>query len=330
MTTSFNSTIISIMNPFNTTRHYKKIFLLFFLVLFLSSLIAPFIKAVLDSLLSTSSSLADILHYEEGQYNFARVMRRIMLLTALFLIFFLRKSFVVDTLAAIGIKPIKGWLDQLKTGIFLSTGMFIFCIIALYISGTQKLETDLKSFGNILFHLLEIMMVAGLVACIEEVFFRGFIFQNLLRDMKVMPAICISSLMYSFLHFFSAKLPVAPGIQPFVGFVVVYHSFASIILKFTTILPSVIGLFCAGIVLSYAFLRTQSLYCSIGLHAGWIFLLKSNKFFFDDVYKKPHWFFGDNEIVTGMLSWCLLLATLILVRFVTKAPYNGKIITGTR
>ncbi|WP_169703713.1 CPBP family intramembrane glutamic endopeptidase [Candidatus Kuenenia stuttgartensis] len=31
------------------------------------------------------------------------------------------------------------------------------------------------------------------------------------------------------------------------------------------------GLFIVGVVLSYAYLKTNSLYLSIGLHAGWIF-----------------------------------------------------------
>jgi len=312
------------MNSFNDIKQYKKVFLLFLLTLCLSSLIAPVIKVLLDTLVSSSPFMTDLLNYKHGSYDFGRVMRRIMMAVAILLIFLLRKQLMIGSFVTIGIKPIQGWWEQLQMGFFLSTGMFILYITFLWISGTQTFQPDAKSLMDIIFELLKILLIACLVGCIEEILFRGFIFQSLLMDLQTVSAICISSLFYSLLHFFKTKLLVSPGFQPFIGFIVIYQSFKDIIINFTTILPSLIGLFLVGVVLSYAYFRTKSLYLAIGIHAGWIFLIKANKLFFDHVGMNLKWLFGDSKMITGVLGWSFLIFTLILIRFVTKVSYNGK------
>ncbi len=92
------------------------------------------------------------------------------------------------------------------------------------------------------------------------------------------------------------------------------------IVNFTAIMPTMIGLFLVGVVLSCACLRPNSLYFAVGLHAGWVFLIKTNILLFDHVGTNLRWLFGDSKVVTGVLGWGLLIVTLFLVRFVTKAP----------
>lgn len=324
LTTPFYITIIFRMNSFHRIKQYNKIFILFLLVLGLSSLIAPLIKVFLDSLLPSSSLMIDLLNYKHGSYDFGRVMRRIIMAVAIVLIFLFRKPLMIDTFITAGIKPSRGWREQLQTGFILGTGMFIFYIILLWTIGIQIFQPDIKSFSDITFRLLTLLLIAGLIGCIEEILFRGFIFQSMLTDVRTVYAIFISSLFYSLLHFFKTKLSVSPGIQPFVGFIVVYQSFENIIVNFTAILPSVIGLFFVGVVLSYACLRTKSLYLAIGLHAGWVFLIKANRLFFDQTRTKLEWLFGDKEIVTGVLGWIFLTCTLILIRLVTKEPNSAE------
>lgn len=273
--------------------------------------------------------MTDLLNYKHGSYDFGRVMRRIMMAIAIILIFLLRKQLMIGSFITIGIKPVQGWWEQLQMGFFLSTGMFILYIIFLWICGTQTFQPDAKSLTVMSFQLLKILLIAGLVGCIEEILFRGFIFQSLLMDLRNVSAICISNLFYSLLHFFKAKLLVSHGFQPFIGFIVIYQSFKDIVINFTTILPSIIGLFLVGVVLSYAYFRTKSLYLAIGIHAGWIFLIKANKLFFDHIGKNLEWLYGDSKMINGVLGWSFLLFTLILIRFVTKVSYNGKNTAGT-
>ena len=160
---------------------------------------------------------------------------------------------MINSLATIGIKHTSGWWEHLQMGFFLSTGIFILYTSFLFITGTKILQVDAKSLGDLFFQLFKILLIAGLVGCIEEIFFRGFIFQSFLREYAYRYLQCVpAALFYSLLHFFKAKLLVLPGFQPFIGFIVIYQSFSNIIVNFTAIMPTMIGLFLVGVVLSYA------------------------------------------------------------------------------
>lgn len=312
------------MHFFVNLKQHKKILFLFLLILCLSSLIAPMIKAILDASVSSSPFMEHLLKFKEGSYDFGRVMRRIMMAVAVLVIFLFRKPLMIGSFATIGLKNTQGWRNQLQMGFLLSTGIFILYTFFLFAHGNKTLHIEAKSFSNLVFRLIKILIAAGLVGCIEEIFFRGFIFQSVLKDMSTISAIGFSSIFYSLLHFFKVKLLVSSGFQPFIGFFVIYQSFKGIVLNLNDILPSVIGLFLVGVVLSYACLRTKSLYLAIGLHAGWVFLTKTNNIFFDHVESSTKWLFGDANAVTGVLGWILLIVTLILIRFMTKVSIDGK------
>ncbi|MBM2835099.1 MAG: hypothetical protein HW406_2260 [Candidatus Brocadiaceae bacterium] len=306
------------MISFRNLKQYKKVILLYLFILFISSLLAPLIKIAADMLIPQSALVTDLLNYKHGSYDFGKVLRRIILGVAILVIFLFRKPLMINSLSTIGIKHTTGWWEHLQMGFFLSTGIFILYTSFLFITGTKILEVDAKSLGDLFFQLFKILLIAGLVGCIEEIFFRGFIFQSFLYNMHTISAVCASSLFYSLLHFFRVKLLVSPGFQPFIGFKVIYQSFAYLLIHFNTMFPTLFGIFLVGVVLSYACLRTNSLYFAIGLHAGWIFLIKTNILLFDHVGTNLRWLFGDSKVVTGVLGWGLLIVTLFLVRLVTK------------
>lgn len=312
------------MISFKDIKQHNKILLLFLLILCLSCVIAPIIKVFFDSLAKSSLFITHLLNCKHGNYDFGRVMRRVVLVIAILIVFLFRKPLLFRSFTMIGIKFTSEWWQHLQMGFLLGTGIFVLYIAFVFTSGSMTLHIDAKSFGELILKIIGILLVAGIVGFIEEVFFRGFILQSFLQDMHTVSAVCASSLFYSLLHFFKAKLSISTGFQPFIGFITVYKSFAHIILNFTSILPSIIGLFLIGVVLSYACLRTKSLYFAIGLHAGWIFLTKTNILFFDYVRTMPKWLFGDSTVITGVLGWILLIVTLILIRFVTEAQFYGK------
>ena len=97
-------------------------------------------------------------------------MRRIVLGVAILVIFLFRKPLMINSLSTIGIKHTTGWWEHLQMGFFLSTGIFILYTSFLFITGTKILQVDAKSLGDLFFQLFEILLIAGLVGCIEEVF----------------------------------------------------------------------------------------------------------------------------------------------------------------
>ncbi len=166
------------MISFHNLQQYKKILLLFLLILCVSCLLAPLIKIAVDLVVSQSALMADLLKYKHGSYDFGKVMRRIILGVAILVIFLFRKPLMINSLSTIGIKHTTGWWEHLQMGFFLSTGIFILYTSFLFITGTKILQVDAKSLGDLFFQLFKFLLIAGLVGCIEEIFFRGFIFRD--------------------------------------------------------------------------------------------------------------------------------------------------------
>ncbi|HEX9443395.1 MAG TPA: CPBP family glutamic-type intramembrane protease [Candidatus Binatia bacterium] len=85
------------------------------------------------------------------------------------------------------------------------------------------------------------------------------------------------------------------------------------------ILPGLVGLFLIGLVLSYALLRTRSLYLSIGLHAGWVFGIKTLSLYGDFNRADLGWAFGAKpKIVSGVVTWIGILLVGAAVHFMTR------------
>jgi hypothetical protein len=148
-----------------------------------------------------------------------------------------------------------------------------------------------------------------------------------MEKMSVPVAVFVCSLIYSVLHFFRADVFVSTGFQPFVGFVTMAQFFKPMFFDLAKHLPEIIGLFLVGVVLSYALIRTKSLYLSIGLHSGMVFMTKTDTIFISRFREKLVWLFGgDSKLITGVLIWFFLICILIVIKKIYSNSYNyGKV-----
>lgn len=120
-------------------------------------------------------------------------------------------------------------------------------------------------------------LVAGIcVALLEEFFFRGCLLGLAVRNMRQLTALLSVSAFFSIVHFLKPPehtLNYPEVIEWWAGFWYAGQIFAQfgnpvfILAEFTL-------LFVVGWVLGYARLKTNSLWLSIGLHAGWVFGIK--------------------------------------------------------
>ena len=79
------------------------------------------------------------------------------------------------------------------------------------------------------------------------------------------------------------------------------------------LVPGFFVLTLAGMILGLAFQRTENLYCSLGLHAGWIFWLK---FYGYLTVARPGgnpWFWGTSKLIDGWLALILLAPVFVIV-----------------
>ena len=129
--------------------------------------------------------------------------------------------------------------------------------------------------------VLGFLPVAFLVSVLEELVFRGFILQRLLTISRPL-AIIGSSALYAIVH-----LKTAP-------------------LAFET-WRELSGLFILGGVLSLAYLVTNQLYLSIGLHALLAYGARVNKLLIEFQNPSLSWLVGTSRLINGLASWVVLL-----------------------
>ncbi len=303
-------------------KQYKKLIFLFLIILFFSCILAPITKVPLDLMLEKTGFMADTVDYENGLYDFGKVMRRILMLVALIVFIVFRKSLRFGTLISSGLKIRPGFFKQFLMG-FLLAGLTILIYYGFgLLTGARMIHLDYDSAADIIGHLVGYLFIGCLIAVIEEILFRGFVLQSFQESMSVPMSVCACSLIYSLLHFFSSDELVSTGLQPFVGFVTMAHFFKPFFFEFFNNLPEIIGLFLLGVVLSYAFIKTKSLYFSIGFHACCVFMMKSDGLFLNRDSEKMKWLFGGSALINGVLTWFFLICIFFVIRKIYSSTIN--------
>lgn len=154
---------------------------------------------------------------------------------------------------------------------------------------------------------------AVIVAVMEEILFRGGIFGGLRKLFHWPLALVVSSLIYALVHFLRRA--------DFSG-AVAWHSGLGLLLRmmggfvdFHALVPGFFNLTLVGVLLALAYQRTGNLYFSIGLHAGWIFWLKTYGAFTATPPHAATWFWGTSKMIDGWLAFLVLVAVLIGFKF---------------
>lgn len=117
---------------------------------------------------------------------------------------------------------------------------------------------------------LRILATAGVVAVLEEFFFRGVVLGLCLRSMRPAAAVMVSSIVFAEVHFMRvAKSASEPAVGWLSGFAQLPQAFSSAP-PWPLLGWGLFSLMLAGILLATATLQTRSLFLPIGIHAGWI------------------------------------------------------------
>jgi membrane protease YdiL (CAAX protease family) len=164
------------------------------------------------------------------------------------------------------------------------------------------------------------ILAAAAAGFMEEILFRGLIFKGLYEQLGRARAYLFAALFYSAIHFVKpGDSATLGGLDPWTGARYLANSFQPFT-ELQTLFPGLLGLYLIGAVLCYAFERTGTLYLSIGLHAGWIFSLKTLRVFGDFRRGDLGWLFGstDPKIVSGVVTWLGILLVGIAVGLITR------------
>lgn len=246
--------------------------------------------------------------------EFESVLARCILITGILMIypvFHLLAKLEVSFDAIIGDHK----LASLGRGLALGVLSMLIVPLAGLLAGAYRLDPEAGPAAFVAV-LLGSLLAGLLAALIEELIFRGLLFRVLRGIGGTALAAIISAAIFALVHFINPVLPagVVYGhwYSGFQTFAVALRSF----LEFTVhIFPYSLTLFLIGLSLALLYARRGSLMLVVGVHAGWIAVLKTAADMLSRT-DRSKLFFGDDMVLSktyavAVLSLLFLLGVLL-------------------
>ena len=248
---------------------------------------------------------------------FHRFLDRSFLIFALAGLWPLLRSLGATSWRDIGIIPPYGQLKKFFGGLLL--GFFSLAAVAGIAIGVggRGVAQNLAA-GKIIWIIFSAIGTATVVAALEEILFRGGIFGGLRRVLYWPFALLFSSAIYALVHFLQ-RVELAGPVVWSSGLVLLPQKLGGFA-DFHALVPGFFNLTLAGMLLGLAYQRTGNLYFSIGMHAGWIFWLKTYGAFTTTAPRAATWFWGTGKLIDGWLALIVLAVMLVVVRFLPLKP----------
>jgi membrane protease YdiL (CAAX protease family) len=243
---------------------------------------------------------------------FHRFVDRSFLILALAGLWPLLRSLGATSRREIGLVPPYGQFKKFFGG--LALGFFSLAVVAgMAVGFHDRVLVENLGAHKMVGTICGAVGAAAAVATLEAILFRGGVFGGLRKFIYWPIALVISSAIYALAHFFQRA--------EFTG-TITWHSGLELLpsmlrgfADFHALVPGFFNLTLAGILLGLAYQRTGNLYFSIGLHAGWIFWLKTYGTFTADAPGAKIWFWGGGKMIDGWLAFFVLAFTLAVFRF---------------
>lgn len=251
---------------------------------------------------------------------FHRYLDRAFLILALIGIWPLMRALGATSPREVGLVPPYGQVRKLFGGILLGVISLSIVVGIEMIFGARHFKQT-GSAHQITGAIFSALLAAIVVGALEEILFRGAIFGSLRRVFGWPIALIISSLIYALLHFFK-RADITGPVSWNSGFILLPQIF-----DFQNFIPAFFSLTLVGIILAVAYQRTSNLYFSIGLHGSWIFVLQTYGALTIQAADARNSFWGSGKMVDGWLTFLVLIATLIVFKFLPlekRLPYTIK------
>jgi hypothetical protein len=219
------------------------------------------------------------------------------------------RSVGADSLKELGLARSGGRLKQFGGGLLL--GFVSLAAVAGFAlaAGAQRLSETVPP-ARLGEKIPGIALTAVVVAVLEETLFRGVLFGSLRKVFNWVFALTLSSLIYASVHFMESANPM--GAVTWLSGLELLPRMLRGVVDPRAIFPGFVNLTLAGGLLGLAYQRTGSLYCSIGLHAGWIFWIKLYGLMIDPARAGNVWPWGTAKLIDGWFALPVLAATVLI------------------
>ncbi len=286
-------------------------------LIFMGCVLAPLMKRLFISL-APNYSFFDTL----ARYELYRILSRIlMVLTLIYLIGFRKTLFSgSDTSGLLKVSSLSARL--FVAGFMLGIATLLIQVGCAVFFGARTLFFYKFTWAKFVAKSVKAFFSASLIGLIEEFVFRGILFGYFKRHLPLIMAFLLSSLIYSAAHFFQPKdmIPIDET-SLLSGFVIFAHIIKPVLSP--EVIMRSIGLVLVGLCLASGYYFTRSLYFSIGLHAGWVFVIKVDGIMVTRTMPDRIFLWGSSNIVGGISTWIMLVAVLFIIPYLIT-PYFEK------
>lgn len=238
---------------------------------------SAFLAALIHGALAGSESGVAGFILEKGPH---KLMRRIMMLLVLPFLPVLLRSAGWQGWADTGQSADPGrridpaWRHDLGIGLVIGTvSLGVMGMLGL-LAGTRAWAPDLS--GEAVLILVGTAATAMLIGWLEETAVRGILFRCLERLWRLVPAVVVSSLLFSSLHFLKASPAAFDDGSLLEQTLAAMGSALSNPLRTRAFLPRFLNLTLMGVVLCLFVYRTRTIWVAAGTHAAWVWIKKLN------------------------------------------------------
>lgn len=280
---------------------------------------------IFTGILLISAVLAPLLHHVLP-FKFARIFNRLVMILSLTAVAVFTRIRKEDFFSS-------GLLGR-PDGFYLFGVSFAAGFLVLMILMTIKVAAGMAiwkltdgGWSVWAISIVRLFFTALLIAVIEEIFFRAFVFSKLRKAFGgVLLSIVVTSAFYSIMHFVSDRKPFIGPDPGFSDSLLLIKAPLESLLNWQSYWNEAAGLFIFGVVLNLLYLRTRSLYSCMGLHAGCVFFVKLDGLFADSL-NSGNLFWGTSKMYDGAAGWLFLFSLLFFLNFFLGRENENKKIT---
>lgn len=201
-----------------------------------------------------------------------RILHRLAMLSAILgMVWIVRRWKMTDRVSAGFGVPRRQFWKQVGIGIVIGGLIITPLLVTLQVFDVRYADPRIDVTLGLIVKVLFKGLATGLVvALIEEIFFRGYLFSAIERESGRVLAVVLPSLLYASVHFLDGRLRVpASEIDWSSGFTVLSRMFLAYGNPMQ-IVDAFLSLFAVGVLLSLARLRTGAIALCVGMHAAWV------------------------------------------------------------
>lgn len=196
----------------------------------------------------------------------------------------------------------------------LATGIISLGTLSLIDFLTGNRIPDPQAHWPELFYRLPAYAASALVvALLEETFLRGILFRSLARPLTTWPAAILTSLIFAAIHFIGPN-PAHFAIPNITSQIFpVFSSIFSQMLTHDHFYLRFLNLALVGLTLCAWTNLTKTIWFPIGLHAGWVWIMKLNGYLTEDTQGLlAAWLGRRSDMTDSWLGTIAILLTLII------------------